>query len=112
MWTTRVTERLVAQLIEGKAIALISDAGTPLVSDPGFRLVRAAQDAQCPVVPLPGPCAAITALSALGLPTDRFAFEGFLTGQSRDPARPVCKLSVSAITRWCFMRRPIASSLR
>src|SRR5438105_5285390 len=58
--------------------ALISDAGTPLVSDPGYRLVRAAQEAEVPVIPIPGPCAAITALSAAGLPTDRFQFEGFL----------------------------------
>ena len=88
-----VTERLVAQLVGGKAIALISDAGTPLVSDPGFRLVRAAQDAQCPVVPLPGPCAAITALSASGLPTDRFAFEGFLPAKAGPRAARLQALS-------------------
>lgn len=68
---------LVALLGTGKSIALISDAGTPLVSDPGYRLVRAAHAAGIRVVPLPGACAAIVALSASGLPSDRFAFEGF-----------------------------------
>jgi len=68
---------LVAYLISGKSIALISDAGTPLVSDPGYRLVRAAHAAGIRVIPLPGACAAIVALSASGLPSDRFAFEGF-----------------------------------
>lgn len=69
--------RLIEALRAGKSIALISDAGTPLVSDPGFKLVRAAHAASVSVVPVPGPCAAITALSAAGLPTDRFVFEGF-----------------------------------
>ena len=68
---------LVAYLISGKSIALISDAGTPLVNDPGYRLVRAAHAAGIRVIPLPGACAAIVALSASGLPSDRFAFEGF-----------------------------------
>jgi 16S rRNA (cytidine1402-2'-O)-methyltransferase len=68
---------LVAFLNSGKSIALISDAGTPLVSDPGYRLVRATHAAGIRVVPLPGACAAIVALSASGLPSDRFTFEGF-----------------------------------
>ena len=71
------TPELIAALNRGKSLALISDAGTPLVSDPGYRLVRAAHAAGIRVVPLPGACAAITALSASGLPSDRFAFEGF-----------------------------------
>jgi 16S rRNA (cytidine1402-2'-O)-methyltransferase len=71
------TTTLVRQLRAGKCIALISDAGTPLISDPGLHLVRAAQASGIRVVPVPGPCAAITALSAAGLPSDRFAFEGF-----------------------------------
>ncbi len=59
-------------------MALISDAGTPLISDPGFKLVRAAQEKNIRVIPVPGACAAIAALSAVGLPSDRFSFEGFL----------------------------------
>ncbi len=71
-------EKLVKQLQAGESIALISDAGTPLISDPGYHLVRAAQDADCKVVPVPGASALLTALSAAGLPTDRFIFEGFM----------------------------------
>ena len=66
------------QLEQGQSIALVSDAGTPLISDPGWRLVNAAQAAGVAVVPIPGPCAAIAALCAAGLPTDHFVFEGFL----------------------------------
>ena len=73
---------IAARIDGGEAIALISDAGTPLVSDPGYRLVRAVQALDLPVIPLPGPCAAIAALSASGLPTDRFLFEGFLPAKS------------------------------
>jgi len=73
----RVAE-LIARLQAGASIALISDAGTPLVSDPGYRLVAAAGAAGIDVRPIPGACAAIAALSVAGLPTDRFAFEGFL----------------------------------
>lgn len=71
-------ERVLGLLEEGKNVALICDAGTPLISDPGFRVVRAAHQANYTVVPIPGPCAAITALSVSGLPTDHFVFEGFL----------------------------------
>jgi 16S rRNA (cytidine1402-2'-O)-methyltransferase len=69
--------RLIEFLKEGKSIAFITDAGTPLVSDPGFQLVRAARAAGVRIVPVPGACAAIAALSAAGLPSDRFVFEGF-----------------------------------
>ncbi|MDZ4812927.1 MAG: 16S rRNA (cytidine(1402)-2'-O)-methyltransferase [Pseudomonadota bacterium] len=69
---------LVAQMRLGESIALISDAGTPLVSDPGFRLVQAAVKAGVRVVPIPGPSALVAALSVAGLATDRFSFEGFL----------------------------------
>lgn len=69
---------LIEALQSGQDVALLSDAGTPLVSDPGFRLVDAAHLAGIRVSPLPGPCAAIAALSAAGLPSDRFWFEGFL----------------------------------
>ncbi|WP_207950815.1 16S rRNA (cytidine(1402)-2'-O)-methyltransferase [Marinobacter sp. JSM 1782161] len=71
-------EQVLERLAGGESIALVSDAGTPLISDPGFILVRAAREAGLPVVPMPGPCAIVTALSAAGLPTDRFTFEGFL----------------------------------
>jgi 16S rRNA (cytidine1402-2'-O)-methyltransferase len=70
--------KLLARLAEGQAVALISDAGTPLVSDPGFKLVREAQEAGHAVTALPGPSAALAALTVAGLPTDRFCFEGFL----------------------------------
>ena len=69
---------LIERLKNGEDIALVSDAGTPLISDPGFKLVRAAQDKGIRVIPVPGACAAIAALSAVGLPSDRFSFEGFL----------------------------------
>ena len=74
--------RLVGQLLAGDDIALISDAGTPLISDPGFRLVRAARAAGIVVSPVPGASAAIAALSIAGLPSDRFVFEGFLPARS------------------------------
>ena len=73
---------LVARLLAGESLALVSDAGTPLVSDPGFRLVRAAREAGITVSPVPGASALIAALSVAGLPSDRFVFEGFL------PAKP------------------------
>jgi len=69
---------LIAALESGKSVALVSDAGTPLVSDPGYRLVRAAHASAITVSPVPGPSALVAALSASGLPSDRFAFEGFL----------------------------------
>lgn len=71
-------ETVISRLQQGQSIALISDAGTPLISDPGYRLVAKLHELGLPVVPLPGPCAAICALSAAGLPTDGFVFVGFL----------------------------------
>lgn len=73
---------LVQRLRDGENLALISDAGTPLISDPGFHLVRLARAEGLQVVPVPGACAAIAALSAAGLPSDRFIFEGFLPAKS------------------------------
>ncbi|EIJ74359.1 16S rRNA (cytidine(1402)-2'-O)-methyltransferase [Haemophilus haemolyticus] len=74
---------LVGKLKQGSNIALISDAGTPLISDPGFHLVRQCREAGIRVVPLPGACAAITALCASGIASDRFCFEGFLPAKSK-----------------------------
>ena len=78
----KVSEKIIDRLLAGEKVALVSDAGTPLVSDPGFSLVSAAHDAGIKVVPLPGPSALITALSAGGLPTDQFFFAGFLPAKS------------------------------
>ena len=74
---------LVEKLKQGSHIALISDAGTPLISDPGFHLVRQCREAGIRIVPLPGACAAITALCASGIASDRFCFEGFLPAKSK-----------------------------
>ncbi|WP_211227282.1 16S rRNA (cytidine(1402)-2'-O)-methyltransferase [Ferrimonas kyonanensis] len=74
---------LISKLDSGESIALVSDAGTPLISDPGYHLVSQVRAAGHPVVPLPGPCAATTALCAAGLPSDRFSFEGFLPAKSK-----------------------------
>lgn len=77
------SEQLVTRLLSGQSVALVSDAGTPLISDPGYHLVNSCRDAGIQVIALPGPCAAVTALSAAGLPTDRFAFEGFLPAKEK-----------------------------
>jgi len=73
---------LLERIMQGENAALISDAGTPLISDPGYVLVRMAHQARIQVVPIPGPCALIVALSASGLPTDKFCFEGFLPAKA------------------------------
>ena len=73
----------IERLQQGESIAIISDAGTPLISDPGYFIVREARRAGIQVVPIPGACAAITALSAAGFPTDRFSFEGFLPAKEQ-----------------------------
>ena len=78
-------DSVLAHLAAGDNVALVSDAGTPLISDPGFRLVRAAREQAYSVVAVPGACAAVAALSVAGLPTDRFVFEGFL------PSRPAAR---------------------
>lgn len=93
----QVVPGVVRRIADGARIALVSDAGTPLISDPGFALVRAAREQELHVVPIPGPCAAIAALSVAGLPTDRFVFEGFLP--SRASARLVRLKALAAESR-------------
>jgi 16S rRNA (cytidine1402-2'-O)-methyltransferase len=89
---------LIAKLEGGAKIALVSDAGTPLISDPGYRLVAAAIEAGIPVVPIPGACAAIAALSASGMPTDSFRFCGFLPPRSSPRRRFLEELAGEACT--------------
>ena len=87
-----VRERLLAEL-GTKVIALISDAGTPLISDPGYKLVRAARAAGHTVVTIPGPCAAIAALTLAGLPTDRFLFLGFLPARAKARSEAIAEVA-------------------
>lgn len=88
----RDREAIVARL-EREAIALVSDAGTPLISDPGFKLVRAAREAGRHVTTVPGPCAAIAALTLSGLPTDRFLFLGFLPAKAKARADAIAEIA-------------------
>ena len=85
--------KLLARLADGQAIALVSDAGTPLISDPGFKLVRAACEAGHAVTALPGPSSVLAALSVAGLPTDRFFFEGFLPAKQAARQKRVAELA-------------------
>ncbi|EGR1868687.1 TPA: 16S rRNA (cytidine(1402)-2'-O)-methyltransferase [Vibrio vulnificus] len=91
---------LVDKLLSGQNIALVSDAGTPLISDPGYHLVTQCRQAGVKVVPLPGACAVITALSASGLPSDRFSFEGFLPPKSK--GRKDKFLEIAKVERTCI----------
>ncbi len=93
-----MAERVVARLLGGESLAVVSDAGTPLVSDPGFRLVRAARAAGVRVSPIPGACAAIAALSVAGLPSDRFVFEGFLPAKGAARRERLNKLAAETGT--------------
>ena len=83
----------VLSRLGGEAVALISDAGTPLISDPGYKLVRAARAAGLAVQTIPGPCAAIAALTLAGLPTDRFLFAGFLPAKAKARADSIAELA-------------------
>ena len=96
--TAGALSKLLDRLRQGESVALISDAGTPLVSDPGYRLVREVQDAGLAVVPIPGPCSLITALCASGLPTNRFYFEGFLPAKSVQRRRRLEALAEQEVT--------------
>lgn len=90
--------QLVERLRAGESLALVSDAGTPLVSDPGFRLVRAAREAGIRVSPVPGACAAISALSVAGIPSDRFVFEGFLPARTSARRERLARLAAETRT--------------
>ena len=91
------SDQTVERLLNGESIALVSDAGTPLLSDPGYRLIRLAHESGVPVVPIPGPSALTAALSVAGLPTDRFCFEGFLPAKAK--AREAALRSLSTEQR-------------
>ena len=104
---------LVEKVLAGYSIALVSDAGTPLISDPGYHVVTKCRQAGVKVVPLPGPCAVVAALSASGLPSDRFSFEGFLPAKSK--GRKDKFLEILTVERTCvFYESPhrILDSLR
>jgi 16S rRNA (cytidine1402-2'-O)-methyltransferase len=87
-----IAERVVDDIVAGQSVALVSDAGTPLLSDPGYRLVRAAQRRGVTVSPVPGPSALTAALSVAGLATDRFCFEGFLPARHKTRADRLARL--------------------
>lgn len=99
------SERLVQRMLDGEDLALISDAGTPLVSDPGYHLVRQARAAGVRVSPVPGACALIAALSAAGLPSDRFAFEGFLPAKAHGRRQRIEGLAGESRT-WMLYEAP------
>ncbi|MGO1297072.1 MAG: 16S rRNA (cytidine(1402)-2'-O)-methyltransferase, partial [Vibrio sp.] len=93
-------QALVDKLLSGLSIALVSDAGTPLISDPGYHLVTQCRQAGVKVTPLPGACAVITALSASGLPSDRFSFEGFFPAKSK--GRKDKLMEIAQVERTCI----------
>ena len=94
----RAMEKIGNCLADGGSVALVSDAGTPLISDPGYRLVRYVQDRGFAVYPVPGACAAIAALSVSGLATDRFLFEGFLPAKAGARVNRLSKLAAETVT--------------
>ncbi|MEM6383387.1 MAG: 16S rRNA (cytidine(1402)-2'-O)-methyltransferase [Pseudomonadota bacterium] len=101
----RARPALLKRLEQGQSVALISDAGTPLIADPGYKLVEAARDARHSVVAIPGPSAIITALSIAGLPTDRFLFAGFLPSKASARRRVLEELNRERHTL-CFYEAP------
>jgi 16S rRNA (cytidine1402-2'-O)-methyltransferase len=109
----KTTPGLVKRLVEGDQIALITDAGTPLLSDPGHRLVRAAIDAGVPVVPVPGASAMLAALVASGLPTERFVFHGFLPRKGKERTQALDEIASSPMTAVLYEAPSrVADSLR
>lgn len=107
----RVRARLVGRM-ETEAVALLSDAGTPLISDPGYKLVRDARAANRAITTLPGPCAAIAALTLSGLPTDRFLFMGFLPAKAKARADTLAEIAALRATLVFYESAPrLAASL-
>src|SRR5471032_1129968 len=102
--------KILVRLAEGQAVALVSDAGTPLISDPGYKLVRAARDAGHAVVALPGASAVLVALSVAGLPTNRFFFEGFLPVKQAGRQKRIAELAAIPATLVLFESGPRLSS--
>ena len=108
----RVRPGLMERLNKGEIVALVSDAGTPLISDPGYRLVRAAQEMGFPVTALPGASAPLAALASAGLPTDRFLFTGFLPGKTVARCRMLADFKTISATLVFFEAAPrLAASL-
>ena len=104
--------KLLARLSQGQAVALVSDAGTPLISDPGYRLVQEAQEAGFAVIAIPGASSVLTALSVAGLPTDRFFFEGFLPPKEVGRQKRIAALAAMPATLVLFESGPrIADAL-
>jgi 16S rRNA (cytidine1402-2'-O)-methyltransferase len=103
----------IVERLGRSAVALVSDAGTPLISDPGYKLVRAAREAGQDVRAIPGPCAAIAALSIAGLPTDRFLFAGFLPARAKARSQAIAELSTLRATLVFYESGPrLAATLR
>ncbi len=98
--------KLLARLVDGQAVALVSDAGTPLISDPGYKLVRAASEAGHTVIAVPGASAVLTALGVAGLPTDRFFFEGFLPPKQAARQKRIAQLAAIPATLVLFESGP------
>jgi 16S rRNA (cytidine1402-2'-O)-methyltransferase len=105
----RVRPELLARMRE-EAIALVSDAGTPLISDPGYKLVRDARAAGIPVTTIPGPCAAVAALTLAGLPTDRFLFLGFLPAKAGARAAAIAEVAAVRATLVLYESGPRLSA--
>lgn len=95
-------QQMVDQIRDGKCVALVSDAGTPLIADPGYGLVRAVREAGLAVIPIPGPSSMVAAISAAGLPTHRFTFEGFVPAKEKARQSFYQRLALSDCTTICF----------
>lgn len=100
---TQKSSYLVRQLLQGKSVALVSDAGTPGISDPGYAVIVAAIEQDIPIVPVPGPCAMVTALTVSGLPIDKFVFIGFLTNKRRARIKQLKELQQETKTLVCYV---------